>query len=224
MKRAVVTTGGTGGHIFPALAVAGELLALHPGLRLLFVGGEGPEGDLARKAGLDFEGLPVRGVLGRGLRAVPAAGRMAVGVAKAAGILRTFRPEVVAGFGGYAGFCPVAAAWLLGVPSAVHEQNSVPGLANRILGRLVKRVLVTYPDDARAFPAEKTVRTGNPVRADIAALPGPGAARRRGLAGSAGAAAWGADREDMTRPQASLPTDCSSRPQASLPKRPCHSL
>lgn len=177
MKRAVVTTGGTGGHIFPALAVAGELLALHPGLRLLFIGGEGPESNLARKAGLDFAGLPVRGVLGRGFRAVPALGRMAWGVLKAAAIIRTFRPDVVAGFGGYAGFCPVVAARLLGVPAAVHEQNSVPGLANRILGRLVNRVMTAYPDETGAFPSRKTIRTGNPVRPDIAALPGPGPQR-----------------------------------------------
>jgi len=76
----------------------------------------------------------------------------------------------VAGFGGYAGFCPVAAGRLLGLPTAIHEQNSVPGMANKALARIVDKVFTTYPDDGGAFPAKKTVRTGNPVREEIAAL------------------------------------------------------
>lgn len=172
MKRAIVTTGGTGGHIFPALAVAAELRAMHPGLELLFVGGEGPEGRLARDAGIDFRGLPVRGVLGRGLHAIPAMMRMGMSLVSALGIVRSFKPQVVAGFGGYAGFCPVLAAWMLGMRTAVHEQNSVPGATNRILGRLADRVLVTYPDDTGAFPARKVVLTGNPVRPEISSVAG----------------------------------------------------
>ena len=172
MKRAMLTTGGTGGHIFPALAVASELRAMHPGVEVLFVGGEGPEGALARRAGLEFRGLPVRGVLGRGVKALPALARMASSLALALGVVRKFRPQVAAGFGGYAGFCPVAAAWMLGVPTAVHEQNSVPGVTNRILCRIADKVLVTYPDESRLFPSRKVVVTGNPVRAEIAGLMG----------------------------------------------------
>ena len=170
MKRAIVTTGGTGGHIFPALAVAGELRAQNPGIEMLFVGGPGPEAKLAAKAGLAFAGLPVRGVLGKGFKALPALARLGVSLIKAIRLIRAFEPQVVAGFGGYAGFCPVLGAWLLGVPTAVHEQNSVPGMTNRILGRLVKKVLITYPDQAGAFPSSKVVLTGNPVRPEIAAL------------------------------------------------------
>ncbi|MFP5223023.1 MAG: undecaprenyldiphospho-muramoylpentapeptide beta-N-acetylglucosaminyltransferase [Acidobacteriota bacterium] len=177
MKRAIVTTGGTGGHIFPALAVAAELRAMHPGLELLFVGGEGPEGRLARDADIEFRGLPVRGVLGRGLHAIPAMMRMGMSLVSALGIVRGFNPEVVAGFGGYAGFCPVLAAWMLGVPTAVHEQNSIPGATNRILGRLAERVLVTYPDDTGAFPARKVVLTGNPVRPEISRVAGTESSR-----------------------------------------------
>lgn len=168
MKRAIITTGGTGGHIFPALAVASELRAMHPGLELLFVGGEGPEGQAARKAGIEFKGLPVRGVLGRGLHAVPAMLRMGMSLFSALGIVRGFKPQVVAGFGGYAGFCPVLAAWMLRVPTAVHEQNSVPGATNRILGRFADRVMVAYPDLSRSFPERKVLVTGNPVRPEIA--------------------------------------------------------
>lgn len=168
MKRAMVTTGGTGGHIFPALAVASELMAMHPGLEVLFVGGEGPEGRLAKEAGLEFRGLPVRGVLGRGIKSLPAVARMAGSLFTALGIVRSFKPQVVAGFGGYAGFCPVLAGWMLGVPTAVHEQNSVPGLTNRILGRVARRVMVAYPDESNSFPSGKVLLTGNPVRPEIA--------------------------------------------------------
>ena len=170
MNRAIVTTGGTGGHIFPALAVARELRAMHPGLMVLFVGGLGIEGELARKDGLEFRGLPVRGVLGRGLKGAAAVCRMGLSLIKALSIVRAFKPQVVAGFGGYAGFCPVLAARILGVPTAVHEQNSVPGVTNRILGRLVDKVLVTYPDETGAFPAGKVLLSGNPVRPEIARL------------------------------------------------------
>lgn len=177
MKRAIVTTGGTGGHIFPALAVAAELRAMHPGLTLLFVGGEGPEGKLARDADIDFRGLPVRGVLGRGLKAIPAVMRMGMSLVSALDIVRSFKPQVVAGFGGYAGFCPVLAAWMLGVPTAVHEQNSVPGATNRILGKIASRVMVTYADESAAFPAGKVVLTGNPVRPEISSVAGAESSR-----------------------------------------------
>jgi UDP-N-acetylglucosamine--N-acetylmuramyl-(pentapeptide) pyrophosphoryl-undecaprenol N-acetylglucosamine transferase len=166
----MVSTGGTGGHIFPALAVASELRAMHPGVEVLFVGGEGPEGRLARQAGLEFRGLPVRGVLGRGLSGVPALARMGTSLFTALAVVRSFKPQVAAGFGGYAGFCPVAAAWMLRVPTAVHEQNSVPGATNRILGHIAGRVLLAYPDECRAFPRRKVLLTGNPVRPEIAAL------------------------------------------------------
>ncbi|GFK93551.1 UDP-N-acetylglucosamine--N-acetylmuramyl-(pentapeptide) pyrophosphoryl-undecaprenol N-acetylglucosamine transferase [Fundidesulfovibrio magnetotacticus] len=177
MKRVLVATGGTGGHIFPALAVIEELRAMHPGLECLFVGGEGPEGRLAREAGVDFRGLAVRGVLGKGLSAVPAALRMGGSLLTALAVVREFRPQVAAGFGGYAGFCPVLAAWMQRIPTAVHEQNSVPGATNRLLGRVVRRVMVSYPDESGAFPPGKVLLTGNPVRPGIAGAIGTEAAR-----------------------------------------------
>ena len=170
MKRVMLATGGTGGHIFPALAVAAELKAQHPGVEVLFVGGEGLEGKLARQAGLEFVGLPVRGVLGRGVKGLAALGRMGVSLAQAVNVVRRFKPQVAAGFGGYASVCPVMAAWILRVPTAIHEQNSVPGATNRLLGRLAKRIMVTYPAPVNAFAPGKVLFTGNPVRPEIAAL------------------------------------------------------
>uniref|UniRef100_UPI0006D09EA1 UDP-N-acetylglucosamine--N-acetylmuramyl- (pentapeptide) pyrophosphoryl-undecaprenol N-acetylglucosamine transferase n=1 Tax=Salidesulfovibrio brasiliensis TaxID=221711 RepID=UPI0006D09EA1 len=94
-------------------------------------------------------------------------GWVAGGVTRAMGALRRFKPEAVIGFGGYAGFCPVLAAWLMGTPTAVHEQNSRPGVTNKVLGKLVKKVFLSFADDTDAFPKAKTVLTGNPVRETI---------------------------------------------------------
>ena len=172
MERVLLTTGGTGGHIFPALAVAEALRQRHPGVELLFVGSQyGPEQRLARAAGIDFIGLPVRGFLGRGLRAFAAAGRMACAVCRARGIIRRFRPQVVAGFGGYAAFAPMLAARLAGVPTVLHEQNAIAGMSNRILGRLARRICLSLPG-TEGFDASRTVLTGNPVRAAVVALAG----------------------------------------------------
>ena len=168
LKRVILTTGGTGGHIFPALAVADELRKRIPGVDILFVGGSGPEGDLTRSRGLKFRELPARGIMGRGLSGLLSGlGWLGLGLPKAIGAVRSFKPDAVIGFGGYAGFCPVLAAWMLLIPTAVHEQNSVPGVTNKILGRLVKRIFLSFPDGYGVFPAAKTVLTGNPVRGDI---------------------------------------------------------
>ncbi|MGE4551464.1 MAG: undecaprenyldiphospho-muramoylpentapeptide beta-N-acetylglucosaminyltransferase [Desulfovibrionaceae bacterium] len=194
MDRVVLTTGGTGGHIFPALAVAGELRRRHPGCRVLFVGGRGPEKRLATEAGLEFEGLHVSGVLGRGWRGALSLLGMGVSVLRSGGLLSRFRPQVVAGFGGFAGFCPVLAARLLRIPALIHEQNSVPGAANRFLSRKVDRVLVSFPDTAEFFPGRNVLAVGNPVRPDIAAAGRARAGRAPGrrllvLGGSQGARA-----------------------------------
>ena len=173
MERLVITTGGTGGHVFPALSVAQELASRHPRLQVLFVGGShGKEAEYAAKAGFEFVGLPARGVMGRGLAALGAVLGLVMSAVRAVGVLRRFRPQAVVGFGGYASFPSVAAAALLGLPRAVHEQNALPGLANRVLGMLAQRVFLTHPDRHRCFAPEKSTLTGNPVRRDILALAG----------------------------------------------------
>ncbi len=191
--RVILTTGGTGGHIFPALAVA-EQLRLE-GAELLFVGSQyGAEARLAKQAGLDFRGLPVRGVLGRGLRSVGALWGLFRAVFMARSILKSFRPDVVIGFGAYASFPSLAAARLAGVPIAVHEQNAMPGLTNRMLARLAQRVFLSLPDVTGAFDSAKCVQTGNPVRESIVeagkkAVEHPGTRRLLVMGGSQGAKA-----------------------------------
>jgi UDP-N-acetylglucosamine--N-acetylmuramyl-(pentapeptide) pyrophosphoryl-undecaprenol N-acetylglucosamine transferase len=172
MQRVIITTGGTGGHIFPALAVAEELKAQYPDISILFMGAQyGPEKKLALQAGLEFVGLPVRGLLGRGWKAAGAACAMLRAVVQAYGIIRRFKPDIVAGFGGYAAFAPVMAARLCRVPCLLHEQNAIPGTANKTLARLTHKVCLSLPV-AQGFDPKKCVVTGNPVRSSVAALYG----------------------------------------------------
>lgn len=169
MEKVILTTGGTGGHIFPALAVAEELRKRNPEIRILFVGSlYGPEARLARQAGLGFKGLHVRGFLGRGMRAVPAFFDMGLAMAKAIATVAAFKPDVVAGFGGYASFAPVMAAYICRKPIVIHEQNAIAGTGNRFLARIADKICVSLPD-TRGF-AKETMVTGNPVRASICGL------------------------------------------------------
>ena len=174
--RIILTTGGTGGHVFPALAVAEEIKRLYPAAKILFMGGQyGKESGWANKAGLEFVGLPVRGMIGRGFKAIAAAGNMICAVFQAVKIIRDFKPDVVAGFGGYAAFAGVMAAVLCRRQTLIHEQNAVPGSANKLLGKFVNRVCISMPESASYFAERKITATGNPVRAGIAA-----ASRNRG--------------------------------------------
>lgn len=171
LSRVILTTGGTGGHIFPALAVAEEIAARNPDCRLLFVGTRrGPESDLARRRGIEFKALPSAGVLGRGLRSVSGILSLAAGLVLAVPLVLRFKPDAVIGFGGYASFAAVTAAYLLRRPTALHEQNSVPGVANRLLGTIVRTIFLSFPDRHQRFPERKTELVGNPVRQDIRAL------------------------------------------------------
>lgn len=171
MQRLVITTGGTGGHIFPALAVAEEVQRRNPDAEVLFIGGQyGREAEFAAQAGVKFLGLPVRGVLGRGLKGVAALFSMLRALGIAWKELGRFRPEAVVGFGGYAGFAPVMAARLRGIPCAVHEQNSVAGASNTLLSKFCKRVFLSFPDSCGSFAQEKCIFTGNPVRGSIREL------------------------------------------------------
>lgn len=167
MQKIILTTGGTGGHIFPALAVAEALYRNNPGTEVLFVGSHyGPEKELVSRAGIAFEGLPVRGFLGRGVKAFAAGARMSVALVKALGLVGRFRPQVVAGFGGYAAFAPMLAGVLRGVPCLLHEQNAIAGTSNRILGKMARHICLSLPG-TEGFPQEKCEITGNPVRQDI---------------------------------------------------------
>lgn len=168
LQRVLLTTGGTGGHVFPALAVAEELQKRNPQVAIMFVGSQyGPEVRMVTNAGLEFRGLPVRGFLGRGVKAISAALMMAQAVFKSLWIVFGFKPQVTVGFGGYAAFAPMLASRLRGLPTALHEQNAIAGVSNKVLARISRRVFLSMAD-TEGFAARKCVLTGNPMRISVA--------------------------------------------------------
>lgn len=161
----VVAGGGTGGHLFPGLAVAEAAAA--QGASILFVGSStGIEARVVPQTRFPFRAIPIHGLRGRGWRGLfQLAWQLPAGVVRAWRILGAFGSDVVLGVGGYASFPIVTAAWLRGVPSVLLEQNARPGWANRVLGRVAARVCTTFAESNRYFPSAKVVLTGNPVRA-----------------------------------------------------------
>ena len=170
-KSILLTSGGTGGHIFPALAVAEALKARAPEVHIVFIGGlHGPERKLVEKAGLEFVGLPVQGVLGRGVNGIKAMGGLLRQSWRCRKLLKSLNPAVVAGFGGYASIPALLGGRLIGVPLLIHEQNSIPGLSNRLMGKLAQRVCLSLGDAQKYFSVKKSLLTGNPVRSNISAM------------------------------------------------------
>lgn len=166
--RIAITTGGTGGHVYPALAVAEQL---HNKADLFFIGSQhGPEAEMVKTCNIPFYGLHVKGVLGRKWKAFPALYSMIKAIVKARKILQKCMPDIVVGFGSYASFAPLVAAKLKRIPIAIHEQNAKPGLANRILAQLAERVFLSVPDTLHIFNKNKIRYTGNPIRQSIVNL------------------------------------------------------
>jgi len=163
----VIAGGGTGGHLFPGIAIAEEFLARDPAHRILFIGTErGLEKTVLEEMGLPLRTVRIRGIKGRGPLQILAALAMIPGAFFAAcRILRQFRPDIVVGVGGYASGPAVLTARLMGTKTAIAEQNSFPGLTNRMLGRVADRIFLTFPATQRWFPAGRTQVTGNPIRA-----------------------------------------------------------
>lgn len=165
----IVAGGGTGGHLFPGIAVA-ETMAKRRPCRLLFVGASrGIEARVVPQRGYALRTLPVRALRGQGARGlVSSALRLPASVASAWRLLGEIRPDLLVGVGGYASGPAVIAAWARRVPTVLLEQNAHPGLTNRLLARLADRVCVAFPESAAYFPANRTIETGNPVRAPSA--------------------------------------------------------
>lgn len=168
--RIVISGGGTGGHIFPAVSIANEIKAKRPDAQILFVGAEGRmEMQRVPQAGYEIKGLPVRGLL----RPLWRLGN--VGVMRdffksrrmAKQIIREFQPHVAIGVGGYASSPTLNAAHALGVPCLLQEQNSYAGVTNRSLAGKADCICVAYEGMERFFPKERTILTGNPVRQSL---------------------------------------------------------
>jgi UDP-N-acetylglucosamine--N-acetylmuramyl-(pentapeptide) pyrophosphoryl-undecaprenol N-acetylglucosamine transferase len=168
----LVSGGGTGGHIFPAVAIADAVKARRPDARFLFVGAEGKmEMEKVPAAGYPITGLPIRGFQrGAPWRNLGLPWRLLRSLWAARRIIREFRPHVAVGTGGYASGPLLAAAQRAGVPTLIQEQNSLAGATNRLLGKRAERICTAYPGMERWFPPAKVLLTGNPVRRELAQL------------------------------------------------------
>ena len=167
--RAIISGGGTGGHIFPALSIADKLKELNPESEILFVGAEGRmEMEKVPAAGYRIVGLPVSGLqrkLTMSNLALPFKVIKSVSMAKK--LIREFKPDIAIGVGGYASAPLLWAATRMGIPTLIQEQNGYAGLTNKILGKKALSICVAYEGMERFFPADRIVLSGNPIRKDI---------------------------------------------------------
>lgn len=172
--KVMIGGGGTGGHIFPAIAIANAIKEREPDAGFLFVGAEGKmEMDKVPAAGYAIEGLPIRGFQRRALwKNIGLPLRLWRSMRKARRLVARFRPDVAVGVGGYASGPLLRAAQRAGVRTLVQEQNSLPGITNRLLARRVDRICVAYAGMEKFFPREKLLLTGNPVRQEVVRLAG----------------------------------------------------
>lgn len=170
--KIIFAGGGTGGHVYPALAVARELLKNRPETEILFIGGtRGVERKIVSVSGFSVEAIPVTGMPRKTSPAVfPFAWNLGVSIIRSRGILKRFRPAVVMATGGYVSGPPLIAAHMLGVPSVIQEQNSFPGFTNRRLAKYADMVFLGFEDARKFFTASsEIIYTGNPVREEIGA-------------------------------------------------------
>lgn len=178
--RILITGGGTGGHIFPAIAIADAIKRIAPDTEFLFVGANGKmEMERVPKAGYPIEGLNVAGFQRSfSLKNLAFPYKLLTSLWRARKIVRQFNPDVVVGTGGYASGPVMRAAQRLGIPTLIQEQNSYAGVTNKLLARRASAICVAYDHMEQFFPADKILFTGNPVRQDIQQLEGK---RKEGL-------------------------------------------
>jgi UDP-N-acetylglucosamine--N-acetylmuramyl-(pentapeptide) pyrophosphoryl-undecaprenol N-acetylglucosamine transferase len=165
----LIAGGGTGGHLFPGIALAQEVTTRHPQNDVLFVGtSRGLEARVVPAAGYKLELIDAAALKGMGLwRALIGLFRVPLAMWQSRKILRRYQPDVVVGVGGYASGPAVLMAWLMRVPTCVQEQNALPGLTNRVLGRFVDAVFISFPEAKREFPSSRTRLLGNPIRREL---------------------------------------------------------
>ena len=173
-RKVIISGGGTGGHIFPAIAIANALKSIDPAIEILFVGAEGRmEMEKVPAAGYAIEGLNITGFQ-RSLKlsnlAFPF--RVISSLMKAGKIINRFRPDVAVGVGGYASGPLLFMATRKGVPGLIQEQNSYPGITNKMLASKVEKICVAYENMQQFFPASKIILTGNPVREEMVKIEG----------------------------------------------------
>ncbi len=167
--RVIISGGGTGGHIFPAVSIANAIKAKHPEAKILFVGAKGRmEMQRVPAAGYDIEGLPICGFDRKHLlKNIAVLFKIWKSQRMARAIIKRFRPMVAVGVGGYASGPTLNVCADQGIPSLIQEQNSYAGVTNKLLAKKAAKICVAYEGMERFFPAEKIVMTGNPVRQNV---------------------------------------------------------
>lgn len=174
LSKVVLSGGGTGGHIFPAIAIADEIKRRNPDAEILFVGAEGKmEMEKVPQAGYKIVGLPIIGLKRKiALSNFLLPFKLIKSMVLARKTLRDFKPQVVIGVGGYASGPTLKAATMLGIPTLIQEQNSFPGKTNKLLATKVNKICVAYEGLERFFPKDKITITGNPVRREMVSIEG----------------------------------------------------
>lgn len=174
LERVILSGGGTGGHIFPAVAIADEIKRRNPDVKILFIGAKGKmEMEKVPQAGYEIVGLPIAGLKRKfTLSNFALPFKILKSMLKARRILKTFKPQVVIGVGGYASGPTLKAATMKGIPCVIQEQNSFPGKTNKLLANKVEKICVAYGGLEKFFPSEKIVLTGNPTRKDMVEIEG----------------------------------------------------
>src|SRR4030042_6643175 len=164
--RVIIAGGGTGGHLFPGVAVGREILSRYPGSEIIFISaGKKMESGILAEAGFEQETISVEGIKGRGLaKAIKSISILPCGIVQSVNIIRRFSPDFVLGVGGYSAGPVCLAAWLMKIPRAIHEQNSYPGLTNRLLCRIMNMVFLSFEESRAYFPKGGAFLTGNPIR------------------------------------------------------------
>src|SRR5450631_1960879 len=164
--RIIIAGGGTGGHIFPALAIAAALKKRQPEMEILFVGAKGKmEMDKIPEAGYKIIGLTIAGYNRSSLiKNISLPFKLAKSFFQVTGILRKFKPDAIIGVGGYSSFPVLRLAQTRGIPTFVHESNSLPGKSNIMLGKRATKIFVAAGGMEKYFPEKKIIITGNPIR------------------------------------------------------------
>ena len=167
--RLMIAGGGTGGHVFPGVAIAEEVVGRHPNNDAVFVGtARGLEAKVVPQVGFPIELIEVKGLKGKGLLGMLANLLLLPrAFLQCRRLLKKWRPDVVVGVGGYASGPVVLMAWLMGIPTAVQEQNAVAGFTNRVLGRFVDAAFTAFPEAGRYFARRKVHQLGNPIRRQL---------------------------------------------------------
>ena len=168
-KRLLIAGGGTGGHLFPGIAIAREFMARNAQNAVLFVSTGNPfERKTLLRAGFPLERVSVAGIKGRGIwQKLKSLALIPLGIVQSGWIIKNFRPDLVLGVGSYAAGPVVLTAWMAGIPVVLHEQNILPGITNRALARFARRIYVSFENTAGRFDTTKVRLTGNPVRREI---------------------------------------------------------